>query len=110
MELHAGRGSVSSACRHGLAGCDGRDGRDAVYNWHLWIGCVFSKQAAAGIGNSYGPRRAAQGSITSSVRTPIQIAGLWFRGSISPPNSRKPGHVGPLLAANTTLYSCYCLV
>src|SRR5208282_4407004 len=55
----AGHSAVWSAYGDVVAGCTGRDGRDAVDNRHLWDGCLLGQQAAAGVGNSRRPRRAA---------------------------------------------------
>ena len=46
-----------------VAGCDGRDRRDAVDHWHLRDGCLLGQQAAAGAGNSRRPRRTAEASV-----------------------------------------------
>jgi len=51
-----GPSSVCPPYGDAVAGSAGRDGRDAVCDWHLWNGCVLCKQAAEGIGNSYGAR------------------------------------------------------
>src|SRR5438046_1894719 len=91
MEPSDGRGSVSFANSRGFAGYSGRDGLDLVCYWHFWIGCLFRQQTLAGIGNSYGPRRAAQGSVAGSVGTRTKVAGFWFRGRIAPRNSGQPG-------------------
>src|SRR4029077_9417004 len=91
LDRSNGWSSVSLAYGGGLAGCSGRDGRDVVCNWHFWIGCVFRQQAPARVGNSYGPRRTAQGSVTGSAGTRIQVARFWFRGRIAPRNSGQPG-------------------
>ena len=48
VERRTGHRSVSFAYGDGVAGCAGRDGRDAVDHRHLWNGCVLGQQAAAG--------------------------------------------------------------
>jgi hypothetical protein len=58
---------------------------------HLWNGGVLGQQAAAGVGNSYRPRRAAEGSVAGSVGTGTEIAGLRFGSRIAPRNSGEPG-------------------
>src|SRR5712692_8888357 len=102
LERSNGRSSVSFTDGGGVAGYSGSDGRDVVHNWHLWNGGVFGQQAAEGIGNSYGPRRTAQGSVTGSVGTCIQIAGLRFRSGIAPRNSGKPGSGFHRVSGNST--------
>src|SRR5260370_16951982 len=90
MERLASCDSVSLACGDGVAGSAGRDGRDAVHNGHLWNGGVLCEQAAEGIGNSHGPRRATQGSVTGSVGSGFQIAGFWFSSRIALGNFGEP--------------------
>ena len=60
-----------------FAGRAGPDGRDAVDYGDLRHGGVFGQQAAAGVGNSRGPGRAAKGSAAGGVRTRGEIAGFW---------------------------------
>src|SRR5260370_40697242 len=70
-DMGQGTGSSSVCPTYGdaVAGSARHDGRDALHNGHLRNGGVLGQQAAEGIGNSYGPRRAAQGSVTGSVGT-----------------------------------------
>jgi|ERR1700730_6991569 hypothetical protein len=51
----------------------------------------YGQQAAAGVGNSRCPRRAADGSVKGSIGTGFQIAGIWFGSRIAPRNSGNPG-------------------
>src|SRR5216683_4324241 len=90
MGQGTGSSSVCPAYGDAVAGSAGHDGRDALYNRHLRNGGLLRKQAAEGIGNSYGPRRTAKGSATGSVGTGIQTAHFWFRRRIAPRNSSQP--------------------
>src|SRR5882724_10896984 len=91
--LGQGNGPSSVCAPYGDdgAGCDGHDGRDAIYHRRLWNGCVLGLQAAEGIGNSYGARRSAQGSVTGGARARIQIACFWLGRRIASRNSSQPG-------------------
>ena len=75
------------ACGDRVAGCDGRDGRDAVGHGHFWDGGVLGQQAAAGVGNPDRSWRAAQGSAGGGAGAAIKIAGSWFCGGIAAGNS-----------------------
>src|SRR5207253_5237861 len=91
LDQRTGGEPCSFASRGRGAGHSGPDGRDAVDNGYLWIGGIFGQQADARVGNSYRARRAAQGSVTSSAGTGIQITRFWFRRRIAPRNSGEPG-------------------
>src|SRR5712671_6038535 len=74
MEQRTGQQSVSCPHGHTYTGCAGRDGRDAVYHWHLWHGLLCGQQAAAGVGHPCCHRCRTQGSTTASVGTSFEIA------------------------------------
>src|SRR5262249_27662279 len=71
-------------------------------NRHLRNGCVLGQQAAEGAGNSYGPRRPAQGSVTGCAGTGLQVAGIWLGGRIALGNPREPGAGFHRVSGNST--------
>src|SRR4029077_6338030 len=91
MEPGNGRSFVSFAHGGAVAGRAGGDGCDVVCNWRLWDGGVLGEQAAEGIGNSYGSRRAAERSVTGRFGTRLQIGGFRFRGRSAAGNDGEPG-------------------
>src|SRR5260370_32733594 len=86
MGQGTGASSVCFPYGDAVAGSAWHDGRNLVDHWHFWNGGILGQQEAAGAGNSHGPRSAAHGSVTGSVGTRNQVAGLWFRSRIAPGN------------------------
>src|SRR6516162_10487455 len=82
MEPTTGGNFVPLAHGDNIAGCAGHDGCHAVDYRHLRNGGVLGEQAAQGVGNSRGSRRATQGSVAGRAGTCVQTPGDWFGGWI----------------------------
>src|SRR5215472_11140456 len=82
VEHRTRRNFVPLAHGDSIAGCAGYDWRDAFDHGHLRNGCLLGEQAAQGVGNSRGSRRATQGSVAGHAGTCVQTVGDWFGGWI----------------------------
>src|SRR5271166_1222059 len=102
MEPGTGERSVSFAHGDAVAGRSGCDGRDAVDHGHFWNGSLLGQQASARVGDSYGPRRANQGSATGSVGPSSQIVGVGFGCRIVARNFGEPGVGFHRVSGNST--------
>ncbi len=80
MDQGTGPCSFRLAYGHAISGSSGHNRRDTLCDWHLWNGCILCKQAAERARNSYGSRRAAQGSFASSIGTRPKIGCHRFHG------------------------------
>src|SRR5579872_2468739 len=72
------------------AGSARRAGRNPVHHRHFRNGGVLRQQTPPRIGNSHGPRRAAQGSVRDSSGTRPQVACVWLRRRIATRNFGQP--------------------